>query len=296
MPQTAPYQPTGGQSRRDAKWEGEAGPLYDGPFERGVQHASAAADGRKPSRQQQPHASPPPNDASHRGNPGDEKHKRYERVYWIVTGAASVAATAATITAAWFAVGAYKASLDSVAEARKQAVAAREANEINRRTLAAAVGASAYFGNVFHMADTVQADGTTKTTIRFKIGNSGGSTTRSLTYQSACADSVESRTDPYDRNVLDTKPVYRVALPPKSEIEPIACTLEVPKVVQLAIQNRWIYVFGLASYRDTTDPDTWHHVEFCLMTHGFGAGAGGVTTIQTQCERHNCADDECSAP
>ena len=259
-----------------------------------MEHTNAADHRRKPSENSDWHA-----DAPQRQNPqsntADERHKGGERIYWVVTGAVSIFATVATCVAAGYAMSAYWANLDTLTETRKQVVAAREANEINRRMLASSEGASVYFGNVFHIADTVQPDGTAKTTIRFRIGNSGASTTRFLTYQSACTDSMEGRTDPFDRGVLATKTIYRLALAPKSDVEPIACTFDIPKVVQLAFQNPWIYVFGLASYRDTTNPDLLHHVEFCLMTHGFGSGGAGVTTIQSQCERHNCADDECEA-
>lgn len=267
---------------------------HQSPYEERIKEAYPDTRGREPLPQNRQNGTTPPNQAYDYSSPDDKRQKRYERIYWSVTGVASVAATLATITAAVFAVGAYNASLDSVAEARKQVIAASEANEINRRTLANAESSSVYFGNVFHISDTVQIDGIIKTTIRFKIGNSGASTTRALTYQTACTDSIEGQSDPYDRNVLATNHVYRLALAPKSEIEPIACTLEFSKVVQLAFQNPWIYIFGLAFYRDTTNPDMWHHVEFCLMTHGFGADTKGVTTLQSQCERHNCADDECS--
>lgn len=260
-----------------------------------IKTSNADESGYEPREQERSRQAAPPRGANNRLSPGDERQQRCERRYWIVTGITSVVATVATVVAAAFAIGAYNASLDTVREARNQVIAASEANEINRRVLASSEGASVYFGSVFHMADTVQPDGTTKATIRFKIGNSGGSTTRFLTYQSACADSVESRTDPFDWNVLATKPVNHVALPPKSDLELIACTFEFSKVMQLALHNPWIYVFGLATYRDTTNSNTWHRVEFCLMSHGFGASANSVTTIQSQCEHHNCADDECEA-
>lgn len=96
------------------------------PRNAGDQRAGPSADRDEPTAHSKPHR------ATARPSPGeqdaarDERHKRGERIYWGVTGAASIFATGATCFAAWFAWGAYEAALQSVAETRRQANTAQE--------------------------------------------------------------------------------------------------------------------------------------------------------------------------
>ncbi len=165
-----------------------------------------------------------------------------------------------------------------------------------RRQADAAVNASVYFGDKFHILEVVQPDSKTGQDVLFSIGNSGASTTRFLAYQTACTISAEALSDPYDRKLLRTKRIRHIALAPKREIEPIACITNVSELLKVVLQHYWIYVFGAATYQDTSNPSFQHRIEFCLQAHGGGVGDGRITTQQEECERHNCADDECTTP
>lgn len=125
MPEATPDQPKSSQQDHETQQRGHPGVINHDPPENRAEHAGAAANGREPAGQQQPHGRAPPDDADHRSAPGNEKQQRYERIYWMITGAASVAATLATITAAVFAIGAYNASWQAVGAARDQADIAR---------------------------------------------------------------------------------------------------------------------------------------------------------------------------
>lgn len=83
-----------------------------------MENTSPARNGGEPPRHEQPHGLMPPNDTSHRDASSNQEHQRHERIYWIVTGAASVAATAAAVVAATYAISAYKAAREQVAIAQ----------------------------------------------------------------------------------------------------------------------------------------------------------------------------------
>ena len=257
-----------------------------------------ASYGREPTERQRPHAAAPPDHTSHRNDSGDKKHQAYEQAYWIVTGGASVLATIATGVAAWYAVGAYNASLDSVAEARKQVVAAEEANKTARRTLAAAIGASVHAGPA-EFRQLTQADDETKISIIVPLGNDGGTTTRGLTYAATCLPTLTPATNPYDHRVLDKKPAYNLTLPPKETVKPIICSYGVKEWALVMAAKGSIYVYGRATYRDTILPHERHSLEFCTrlddVSYTASAFNPGPFAFSYECGQHNCADDECEA-
>jgi len=101
--------------------------------------------------------------------------------------------------------------------------------------------------------------------------------------------------DPFDRVFLATKKVQHIAIAPKTEIEPMACTVGLLQLLRAAQERQWVYAFGAASYQDTSNSTIRHHVEFCLQSHGVGIKADSMGMLQEECEHHNCADDECQA-
>ena len=84
------------------------------------EHACTAKHGSEPAGHDQPLRAAPLPSPDERQYASDERHKRGERIYWRVTGAASVVATIAAGAAAWFAYGAFT-------ETRRQADTAQEA-------------------------------------------------------------------------------------------------------------------------------------------------------------------------
>ncbi len=257
-----------------------------------------ASYGRDPAGQEQPHGTAQPDHAGHHHDPGDKKYQTYERAYWAITGAASVLATIAAGIAAWYAVGAYEASLESVAEARKQVIAAREANELSRRTLAAAIGASVHVGPA-EFRELTHADGQTRINIIIPIGNDGGTTTRGLTFSTACNVTVTPAINPFNYNALNNRPTYNLTLPPKEKVRPMVCSYTTGEWMRITANKGSIYVYGRASYRDTIQPAERHNLEFCTrldeVTYTVGTLNPGPFATGYECSQHNCIDDECEA-
>jgi hypothetical protein len=170
----------------------------------------------------------------------------------------------------------------------------RQQAEATARTLAVTERSSVYFG-VPKLAGLPQPDGTISEEIQVEIGNSGGSTTRGLTYRVACKPSDKLIDDPFDRGFLNSAAANRNPLPPKRPpVTPEACALAPIELAFANIAKLSVYVFGEADYRDTIDPDTTHHVEFCARLHNFAFGSGGIAALTEYCKRHNCTDDECN--
>lgn len=92
----------------------------------------AAAYGRKPAADEQPcrptqQSLDSGSEARERERDArDAKHQLAERRFWVLGLVVSIAATAATGFAAWFAYGAYEAALKSVVETRRQADIAQQ--------------------------------------------------------------------------------------------------------------------------------------------------------------------------
>ncbi len=93
----------------------------------GDQRAGPSGDRDEPPAHGEPNRPAPRPSAGEHDAARDERHKRGERIYWGVTGAASILATGATCFAAWFAWGAYTAALNAVSETRRQADIAQDA-------------------------------------------------------------------------------------------------------------------------------------------------------------------------
>jgi hypothetical protein len=258
------------------------------------EQSGGAADTQAPAAQHEPHRAAAPPSAGHQQGTDDEHHRRQERLYWAVTGAASVGATTATIFAAWFAFRAYEASWHAVGEARQQVAAALAANEISRRTLAEAVGASVYFGApTFYAAS--EPDGRPRLALRVPIGNSGGSTTRGLRHRAACVDTNVPSRDPFDRRRLAAAQLYRAALGPREVRDIVACDYGAPEMGRIVAERRSVYVYGEATYLDNIDPAIAHRVRFCARIHSLTLSPR-VSGVAEACEKNNCTDDECDAP
>lgn len=166
------------------------------PLPDNVEHAHDAEHARTSTAEEQPIGTSHPVADNHR-NASDEEHRRAERLHWRIGSVVSVVATAAALVAAAYAVGAYDAGVQTLAETRRQADAAREANEISRRTLAIAISASVNIGRVgFHTL--VDVSKVPKVNITLPIGNDGGATTRGLTYSSVCAAFNTTPNDAFD--------------------------------------------------------------------------------------------------
>ncbi len=93
----------------------------------GDQRAGPSGDRDEPPAYGEPNRPAPSPSPDQQAAARDEHHKRGERIYWGVTGAASILATGATCFAAWFAWGAYTAALNAVSETRRQADIAQDA-------------------------------------------------------------------------------------------------------------------------------------------------------------------------
>jgi hypothetical protein len=293
MPQPGPDEHSSDERRRDTQDGADAGPLHHGPPQHGVEDASAAAHAGEPAAHEQPHRPAPPLDAGHHDNSANEKQQLYERIYWAVTGAASIFATLATVVAAIYAVNAYNAALRTVRETRAQVEAVQEANQISSRALAAAVSASIYFDTPIFVQFT-DTDGIHKLGLRVLVGNSGGSTTRHLVVRTACVDAEATFGDHFDQARLASAQPYRAPLGPKQVRTPLVCDFSLEKMTGIVAGMRSIYVFGEASYSDTVNPAIPHKVEFCTRLHDFAFGQSWVAGSEA-CERHNCTDDECNA-
>ena len=213
-----------------------------------------------------------------------------------MTGAAGVAATIATIVAAIYAVNAYRANMKTLSETRAQVQAAREANQISSRALAATVGASVHFGPaVFRMF--TNTGNASVVSVVMPLGNDGGSTTRGLVYVATCAEFADPPLDPFDSVRLASTRSYRLTLAPKETNQPVVCSYTIPQWGTVMGLKESIYVYGRASYRDTIEPMTSHYLEFCTRLYDIGFTASpfnpGPFSMGEERGKHNCTDDEC---
>jgi hypothetical protein len=215
----------------------------------------------------------------------DDRHQRYERLYWAVTGLATVVAAGAALAAGFYAAHAYR-------EARRQADAAWRAFE-------ASASASVHFGHPVFRLLTV-ADGTTKTVVEVAIGNDGGTTTSGLTFSTVCVPYLFfPNSDPFDRKRLATARVYHLTLFPKESVLPVACTYSMEQLGMIIGRKEKVVVYGEASYRDTVRPYGRHRLEFCQelydITFTVSPFNPGPFSMGEECASHNCKDQECEA-
>lgn len=257
--------------------------------------ASEAEYARTPAAEEQAVRAARPVADSH-PSASEKEHRRAERFRWKLTGAMSVIATGATLAAAWFAAGAYKAGWQAVVEAHRQVEAVKEANEISRRTLAAAIGASVHFGRVEFRQFTA-AQGVNNVNIRMAIGNDGGTTTRGLVYSAACTVSSALAPDPFDCSTLDKSPVYSLTLAAKGTVQHVICFYSFNQWARMVAMQGTVSVYGRAVYRDTINPEQVHRLEFYtqLADASFNAGPfnPGPYALGTECKDHNCSDEDC---
>ena len=298
MPDDARDERDDGAFRRDYQNRPDASALHHNPPEGRVEGANATTDAGEPAAHEQPHRAAPPQDADHHGNSSGEKQQFYERAYWVVTGAASVCATIATVVAAIYAVSAYRATLDTVRETRAQAQAARDANEISSRALAASVSSSVYFGEGgIRMVTTPQQ--AIKVNIIAPIGNGGGTTTRGLIYSGDCSDTADPSADPVDFEHLNAMQAHHITLAPKQTANVVVCSYTLDRWRLMISRSESVFLYGQVSYRDTVDLTAVHRVQFCGRLYDLGFTLGplnpGAFATGEECPHHNCADDECEA-
>jgi len=91
-----------------------------------MENARETAGTHTPAQQEHGHSPRLTSASSHHAS-SDQEHQRAERFYWRVNSITAAVATGAAIAAAVFAAGAYNASWQGVAEARRQADIARAA-------------------------------------------------------------------------------------------------------------------------------------------------------------------------
>lgn len=227
------------------------------------------------------------------------------QVKWTREHRLAVWANAASFASAGFAAAAFLillktlwATQDSLAAAQRQVETAKEANQISSRALAAAIGASVHVEHV-EFRTLTEANETAKINILLPIGNDGGTTTRGLSYIATCVDYASLPSDPFNRSRLTAAKMYNLKLSPKETVRPTACSYTIPEWARLTPQQGGLYAYGAAIYQDTINPGTTHYLEFCFRLYDitFTASAfnPGAFAHQADCERHNCADDECKA-
>jgi len=140
-------------------------------------------------------------------------------------------------------------------------------------------------------------DGAVRINLQVRIGNDGSTTTRGLTYNSACVDFPTKPVDPFDRSRLDASRTYTLTLAPKETVRPVLCTFTIEEWARIIAQKGTISIYGRATHRDTVDPRVMHRLEFCSTLYDIGFGAGPFTpgpfALAEECERHNCNDEEC---
>ncbi len=115
-----------------------------------------------------------------------------------------------------------------------------------------------------------------------------------------------STIDPNDKALTKTPDIH-LLLGPKQSLAAGPCFFD-PLFLYLH-QLEWIqyYTFGTAKYRDILTPEYIHRTEYCYilkikgdLESDFGAGkknAPGTKPLTIEgypCEKHNCADEECS--
>lgn len=256
-------------------------------------HSSGPKNQQPGATEKQPVAASAPTKNS--ANQAEEReHRRAERRYWKWSVAGSLAAAVPGLVGLYIAAGALDASRKAVKEASNQASMAGEANRISREAFTSSEMATVYFSNLGIRPIPQPNSNLLKTAIYSKIGNSGGSPTRDLTYAFACKPSATLIDDPYDRKLLSAAKIWHATLAPKEIKEPMACIYTMQEMVLVPLQNLMIYVIGIAHYRDSVDDSVIHGVEFCQRFFDFSF-QHGLFGLAEDCEKHNCRDKDCKA-
>lgn len=181
---------------------------------------------------------------------------------------------------------------------QSQAEAAKEANEINRRTLAASFSSSVHFTQGEFRLHT-DANEAPRIHVLIPMGNDGGTTTSGLTYAAVCATFTDRPADPYSPGRVRAARRYSVTLAPKQTVRPIVCSYSLNEWAFIIAFKADLYVYGQATYRDTVNPAETHAVEFCTRLYDIRFSGSpfnpGPFAMAEECESHNCRDAECAA-
>jgi hypothetical protein len=128
------------------------------------------------------------------------------------------------------------------------------------------------------------------------LGNSGENTTTDLVYKETCLPSSVPIQYPFADERFKNQSGTHYSLGPKIVITPIACEFSNDQMSE--VKNGWIYVLGVASYKNSRLDTKERQTRICniIMNIVVDVNTPDIHGVAAPCVTDNCSDEECDTP